>query len=226
MKYALRNRFPGTEEKGGCSCGGNQMLLDNCTLRQFGCGAVAALDLVRYLHLYHDGCQTDLFIGIPDKHALSRTLYSLCVQRFCSSYLPILPHIATNGIFLSAGINAYFRYYNLPFFSHWGVKQAELWSEITRMLRLDLPVILGIGKPIKHLASGHHLNLYCSTDGEFEIVRHVSGHFLTVLKQDNEWLYVSSWGREYAINRWELMRYTSVESASFLCNILQIFPKF
>ena len=105
----LQNPYPGIQEKGKCTYGGNQMLLGNETLRQFGCGAVAALDLVRYLHLYHAGCKTDLFTGIPDNHAVTSALYGLGVQRFCQRYLPILPYIATNGVFLAAGINTYFK---------------------------------------------------------------------------------------------------------------------
>lgn len=226
MRSELSHRYPGIEENGDCSCGGNQMLLENHTLQQFGCGAIAALDLVRYLHLYHSGCRTDLFSGIPDNYALSRTLYALCVQRLCNSYLPILPHIATNGVFLSAGINAYFRHYHLPLQARWGVTQDNLWREIKRMLDADIPVILGIGKPVKHLLGSKGLNLYSNVNGEFEIVRQVSAHFLTVIKQDERWLYVSSWGKEYAIDHRELLRYTAMESAQFLCNILQIFPKF
>ncbi|MBE6972239.1 MAG: hypothetical protein E7446_09065 [Ruminococcaceae bacterium] len=226
MRYALKNNYPGIIEKSGCSCGGNQMLLQSSTLRRFGCGAVAALDLLRYLHLYHIDCQSDLFSGIPDKHALPFELYSLCVQRITHSYVPILPHLATNGVFLSAGLNAYFRHYGLPLRAYWGTSQDELWPSVSRMLQSDIPVILGIGKSIKHLPGVKRLDLYRKEGGEFKAVRQVSGHFLTILGQDDEWLYVSSWGREYAVNRWELMHYARTESASFLCSILQIFPKF
>lgn len=158
--------------------------------------------------------------GIPDKQALSRALYGLCVQRICRSYVPILPHFSTNGIFLSAGLNAYFRHFDLPLHAHWGVSQDKLWPEITRMLRQDLPVILGIGKSVKHLRDSKLLNLYREINGTFEIERQVSGHFLTVLGQNDEWLHVSSWGRHYAIKRWDLLRYTKTESTQFLCNIL------
>lgn len=202
------------------------MLLKDRTLRQFGCGAVAALDFVRYLHLYRDGCKTDLFTGIPDNPALTCTLYRLCVLRLCRSYVPILPHIATNGLFISAGINAYFRHYELPLQARWGVKQDKLWQEIDRMLSADLPVILGIGKPVKHFLHGHCLNLYRSKNGSFQPTGQVSGHFLTVLGLDKEWLYVASWGREFAINRQELMHYAHAESSQFLCNIVQVIPKF
>lgn len=226
LVVTLQNPYPGIQEKGKCTYGGNQMLLGNETLRQFGCGAVAALDLVRYLHLYHTGCKTDLFTGIPDNHAVTSALYGLCVQRFCQRYLPILPYIATNGVFLASGINAYLKHYDLPFSARWGVAQDNLWQAIGRMLDADLPVIFGIGKPVKHLLTGKGVSLYQNRNGEWKVVRKVSGHFLTVTKQDDHWLYVSSWGKEYAIERQELMHYTRTESVPFLCNILQIFPKF
>ena len=222
----LQNPYPGIREKGKCTYGGNQMLLQSETLRRFGCGAVAALDLVRYLHLYHAGCKTDLFTGVPDDQAVTSALYGLCVRRICRRYLPIMPYIATNGAFLAAGINAYLKHYDLPFSARWGVAQDNLWQAIGRMLDADLPVILGIGKPVKHLLTGKGLSLYQNRNGEWKVVRKVSGHFLTVTKQDDHWLHVSSWGKEYAIERQELMHYTRTESVPFLCNILQIFPKF
>ena len=121
MDFKLENCYPGIEEGANSSCGGNQMLLKSETLQKFGCGAVAALDLVRYLHLYHDGCQTDLFAGIPERSAVPSELYHLCIQRLCRAYIPVFPYIATNGAFLSAGMNAYFRHYQIPLQAHWGV---------------------------------------------------------------------------------------------------------
>ena len=202
------------------------MILESETIRRFGCGAVAMMDLVRYLHLYHDGCKTDLFTGISNGRAMPRKLYNLCIQRVCRRYLPIMPYIATNGFFLSSGINAYFRHYDLPYFARWGVSQNKLWEEISRMLRSDLPVILAIGKPVKNLLSGKGIPLYQLRNGELKAVRQVSGHFVTITGQENDRLHISSWGKEYVIDRQELMHYARAESVPLLCNILQICPKF
>lgn len=226
MRFGLQSQYPGIGEKGYSSYGGNQMLLESETLRRFGCGAVAAMDLVRYLHIYHDGCQTDLFAGIPDGCAMPCKLYNLCVQRICRRYLPIVPYIATNGVFLAAGINAYFRHYNLPYSARWGVPQDKLWDEISRMLHADLPVILAVGKPVRSLLGGKGVLLYQNRNGELKAVRQVSGHFLTITGLEDERLYVSSWGKEFVMARKELARYAKTESVPALCNILQICPKF
>ena len=94
------------------------------------------------------------------------------------------------------------------------------------MLQQDLPVILGIGKPVKHLLKNSKLTLYHRHDnGVYEPVREVSGHFVTIIGQDEEWLHISSWGKPYAINRWDFLQFSHAESAHFLCNILCIFPQ-
>ena len=225
MRFELQSEYPGIGANGYCSYGGNQMILESETLRRFGCGAVAMLDLVRYLHLYHNGCKTDLFTGIPDGRAMTRKLYSLCIQRLCRRYLPIMPYIATNGVFLSAGINAYFKHYSLPFSAHWSVSQDKLWEEISRMLRSNLPVILAIGKPVKKLLGRKGIPLYQHRNGELKAIRQVNGHFVTITGQENGRLHISSWGKEYVIDREELMHYAKTESLPVLCNILQICPE-
>ena len=223
MEHHLQNFYPGVTTNTDRSCGGNQKWLDSPTLQRYGCGAVAALDFVRYLHLYHKGCRTDLFSGIPDKPILSRPLYDLCVQRMRNNYVPVLPYIATNGVALTTGLNSYFRHYHLPLRAVWATNLACLWSDIGDMLDQDLPVILSIGKPVKHLLKNEKLKLYQrAEDGQYVPTREVSSHFVTVLGQDDTWLQVSSWGKVYYINHFELMQYIYAESAAFLCNIVCI----
>ena len=81
MKFSLQHPYPGVGREGAHSYGGNQRWLRDKAMQHCGCGVVAALDLVRYLHLYRDGFSTDFFVGVDDVSAVSRPLYDLCTQR-------------------------------------------------------------------------------------------------------------------------------------------------
>ena len=221
METALSNRYPGIRCPGGSSLGGNQRRLKSPVLQRCGCGVVAALDLVRYLHLWREGFRTDFFVGVENTSALPLPVYDLCIQRMRKSYVPVVYPVGTTGFALAAGLNRYFRRYHLPLRARWGVPQSALWSRIEAQLASDLPVILSIGNrfPAFWVKEGAVL---CRKDREDTLHEEVrtKAHFVTVLGIDEEWLRITSWGREYYLSRAEFRRYCDQISLPILCNIV------
>lgn len=222
MRNGLKGSYPGVICNGRISVGGSQSLLKNKVLEHCGCGVVAALDLVRYLHLNHPACRTSFFTGVSDDTGLSQPLYDLCIQRMHSGYIPVIYPVGTAGFSLAAGLNRYFRRYGLPLEARWGVAKEMLWQEIGRMLTDDLPVILSVGNSIPLLWRKDGVALYRRVGDTMKQARHIHAHYVTVLGIDEKWLKVTSWGREYDLSKDEFLRYRNKESMNLLCNIVSI----
>lgn len=222
MEYALQHAYPGIVKNGRTSFGGSQRWLDSAALQHCGCGLVAVLDLVRYLHLYAGATCSGIFTGIDETPGLPQPLYNLCAQRMRCSYVPILYPIGTTGFSLAAGLNRCFREYKLPYAASWGVKKEALWQEIGVMLQQDLPVILSVGNRFPRFWKEGGVALCRPTEGTMREVVQTHAHFVTVVGMDEKWLRVSSWGREYYLSREEFFRYRKEESLGFLCNIVLI----
>ena len=206
MRVSLQHTYPGIGREGAHSYGGNQRWLRDKTMQHCGCGVVAALDLVRYLHLYRDGFSADFFTGVDDSPAVSRSLYDLCAQRM-RSYIPVIYPVGTTGFGLASGLNRYFRRYDLPLQASWGLSAKKLWQEMETMLSDDLPVILSVGNRFPRVWSKEALCLYRrSSDGSIQEGARIHTHFFTVTGMDEQWLRVSSWGSEYYIKKEEFFR--------------------
>ena len=221
MKFSLQHPYPGVGREGAHSYGGNQRWLRDKAMQHCGCGVVAALDLVRYLHLYRDGFATDFFVGVEDRSAVSRPLYDLCAQRMRNNYVPVIYPIGTTGFGLASGLNKYFRRYDLPLQASWGLSAKNLWQEMETMLDNDLPVILSVGNRFPRVWSKETVILYRrSADGTMQEGAKIHAHFFTVTGMDAQWLRVSSWGNEYYIKKEEFFRYCHHDSIPLLCNMV------
>lgn len=225
MTVSLQHTYPGIGREGAHSYGGNQRWLRDKTMQHCGCGVVAALDLVRYLHLYRDGFSADFFTGVDDSPAVSRSLYDLCAQRM-RSYIPVIYPVGTTGFGLASGLNRYFRRYDLPLQASWGLSAKKLWQEMETMLSDDLPVILSVGNRFPRVWSKETLCLYRrSSDGLIHVGARIHAHFFTVTGMDEQWLRVSSWGSEYYIKKEEFFRYCHHDSIPLLCNMVHLRQK-
>ena len=225
MEYSLRNPVPGIVKDGRTTFGGSQKLLKNKTLQHCGCGVVAALDLVRYLHLYRAGFDTDFFAGVEDNQYLPMAVYDLCAHRM-QSYIPAIYPIGTDGFSLTLGLNRYFQRYGLPMQARWGVRQKQLWDEIEVMLAEDLPVILSIGNRFPQIWKKEGLTLYRrQRDGTFRKATQAKGHYVLVVGIDDNCLRISSWGTEYYLKRDEFLRYCTDDSIPLLCSIVRLSPR-
>lgn len=221
METRLLHPYPGVSRAGTVSLGGSQRWLASAAMRRCGCGVVAALDLVRYLHLYRPGFRSSFFTGVEDTRALPLPVYDLCAQRMRRSYIPVIYPFGTTGLSVVAGLNRYFRRYGLPLRARWGVPKARLWDQVRQQLADDLPVILSIGNRFPKLWEKKGAALHRKKpDNSMYEATHTKAHFVTVLGMDDEWLRITSWGREYYLSKAEFRRYCDTVSLSLLCNMV------
>ncbi len=215
--HALKHPYPSVLREETVSYGGNQNWSARRDLRLCGCGAVAMTDLVCYLTRYH-GCRGPE-IGQTDPIPLD------VYDRLCSSlqrkYLPMIPPMGITGFHLAAGLGLYFQIHRIGLRPFWGVRSKNFWTAMADMLERDLPVIFAVGPNFPFVWQQHKLNLYRKTaDGRYVAVSRVKAHYMTATGLDENWMRVSSWGREYYIHREEYTRYGKQHSLALTNNLL------
>ena len=208
------------------SFGGNQMASASRTMREVGCGVIAALDLLLYLCRFHPDCRCDFFAEAAEDGCIDEHEYDELAQKLSSRFFPMIPKLGINGLMLAAGLNRFFRCYRLPFRASWGFGCGRLFSEIEQMLSRDIPVILSVGPNFPLFWQKHELSFYTSRpDGTLFRACGIIAHYVMVTGIDEKHLQISSWGREYYIDRGEYMDYIRRRSGSIVSNIVKIREK-
>lgn len=149
--------------------------------------------------------------------------YNNCVDALRRKYLPVIPYFGMNGFMLALGLNRYFRKYHMNLKAVWCISSKKLWQRMKKMLQVDVPVIFAIGPDFPLIWRKHKLTLYKKrADGRFVSVCQTNAHFVTVTAMDKEWLRISSWGKEYYINRKEYDAYVRNYSSFLVSNMVFI----
>ena len=217
----LKHAYPSVEKDGGSSYGGNQAWYPGTTMRRSGCGVVAAMDLLLYLHRNREGCRTEAFSKVPKNGPIPLAMYNLLSDHLRRKYFLVIPCLGMNGLTISAGLNGYFRSNHLPLRANWAVWGENIWENVEQMLLDDLPVILAIGQNAPFFWMKHKVRLYGKVSEEkYQPACAVKAHYVTITGMDQCWLRVSSWGKEYYINREELERYIQRYSSYLFSNIV------
>lgn len=212
----LNHPYPQVYAEGMCSYGGNQMLAKGSIMKECGCGVVAALDLVLYLRA------RDTF---PRASASPFPLreYNDSLEKLGRRYFPLIPHFGINGLFLVAGLNRLLRAEGLPYRARWMVSGNKIWDRIENMLKRDLPVILSVGPNFPAVWQKHRLNFYHKLhNGTYQKSVAIQAHYVTATGLDAEWLSVSSWGKQFFINRAEYDQYVRKHSNYLFSNIVYL----
>lgn len=218
---ALKGSYPSVRKDSSCSYGGNQNWSYKAVMRKSGCGVIAATDLLLYLHRNRKHCQTEVFSKIPASGTLPLGVYNRLTERMRWKYFPVIPQFGTAGLGITAGLNSYFRKYRLPLRARWAVWGKDLWSHVEQMLADDLPVILAIGQNVPFFWTNHKVRLYVKLqEGIYQSSGAVKAHYVTITGIDPRWIRVSSWGKEYYINRKEFDGYVKKHSSYLISNII------
>ena len=205
------------------SFGGNQMSSASRSMREVGCGVIAALDLLLYLCRFHPGCSCDFFAKAAEAGCIAAHEYDDLALKLSRRFFPVIPKLGINGIMLAGGLNRFFRRYGLPFRAAWGIGSVRLFSEIEDMLSRDIPVILSVGPNFPLFWQKHELNFYAARpDGSIFRACSIKAHYVMVTGIDEKRLYISSWGRAYSIDRGEYLDYIRRRSGSIVSNIVKI----
>ena len=119
-------------------------------------------------------------------------------------------------------MNRCFRALGIPLRAKWGVPGKYLWRAIHKMLDDDIPVIFGIGLSFPMVWAKKKLPFYTRLEEEYRHCDGAKSHYVIITGMDEQYLRISSWGREYYVLREELAHYIKKESNPFLSNILYI----
>lgn len=218
LKHSLLSVRKGTVT----TCGGSQMLSDDKTVRYCGCGLVSALDVLEYLHRCHADGRSEFFAEKTDGQ-FTWEEYEPFAEHLRRKYLPLVYPFGINGLSLAAGMDRYFRKYDLPYRVRWSAPRGKLWQSLDAMLEQDIPAILSIGIGFPNLWHRHRLPFYQkNADGSFVKAADACSHYVTVTGLTQEWLCISSWGREYYISRKEFEAHSKDDSCELLSNIVYI----
>lgn len=222
----LKHEYPSLSGGARPTYGGSQMLSPRKILQKCGCGPVAVADLLIYLSRSRAGCDTALTNAIPLFGPAERSVYFGMLDRLCRRYTPVLYPIGTNGVFLAAGMNAYFRRNKIRLRASWCCGLKKLRERLGSMLENDLPVILAIGPNFPFMSSNRHkVALYVKAGGRMIRKTEVNAHYVTVTGMEGEWLRVSSWGSEFYINIDEYELYARKHSNPLFTNVMLVRQK-
>ena len=219
----LQNPYPSVRCGTGASYGGDQGRSESRLIRRSGCGIISSLDFLLYVSRYRPGCRMALPNGLNAAEPADPAAYYALAQQLCRRYFPLVPSVGLNAYVMALGLNRIFLHHHLPLHAHWGVRPGRFWPEIERMLADGLPVILSIGPNFPLIWQKHRCGLYRRTaDGSFQRACAVKAHYVNAIGLDDDWLYISSWGREYAIDRVQYMRYVEQHSSFFVSNLMSV----
>ena len=206
----------------GASYGGSQTWFSSPSIRGYGCGLIAAHDLLWYLERKESlTAQTDRHRSGEQLVSDSRSWedYERSVKRLHRLF-PILPRLGINGLMLSAGLNLAFLLRRLPYRACWHIGYRNTGKEISRLLDQDIPVILSIGGNFPLIWKKDRLPLYKKTgDGVYLKSSSTRAHYVTVTGIEHGWLRISSWGQEWYINWREYRNFARTKSCPLFSNI-------
>ncbi len=221
----LKNSFITIDAGGRKLYGGDQGSLGSKAMTRCGCGLIAALNMLLYLHINYCEYRTDFF-GDKSDPELSMEEFVRFSFLLRKKFIPLFYPFGLNGLTLSWCINRYFRKYRLSLRCRWAVRKKRRFEAAEEMLFTDIPVILSIGPNFPFLPGRKELALYRDL-GTSHLVRSasVNAHYVTITAMNKKQLRVSSWGKEYYINREEFESYSHKRSWSFLSNIVYVREK-
>ena len=219
---ALRFPYVSVDYSAGPSYGGSQRCDGDRGVQRWGCGIIAAADLLLYLQRTR---KTALPMIAPRQGPLSPESYRQITHRLRREYFPLIPGFGLNCLVLTAGLNRLLRRGKVPLRARWGTGGRQLWDAIAEMLRRDLPVILCIGQSFPGFWRRTGVKLYTrGASGLYTGAAGARAHYVVVTGVDRRWLRISSWGREYYISRRELQEYMETASNPLLTNIVRLSP--
>lgn len=223
MRFELRHPYIQVEDRGLPSYGGSQRKGRYTHMRRWGCGVIAGADLLFYLSRHHAGCKAGIFADAPSSGPVSIDWYNDHIDELRRRFLPVIPYHGINGLALAFGLNCYFRKYDIPLRARWGIRAGKLWNRIDQLLADDIPVIFSIGQSFPRFWSKDKLGFYPAPDREHnQPAARTRAHYVTVTGADEQWLRISSWGKEYYINKTEFCDYVSQHSSTILSSILNL----
>ncbi len=210
----LKYTYTSVSDNGRASYGGNQTKSDSAVIKKCGCGIVAAADLIIYLTS-----------GGKASSPVSLTQYNEFLRFLNRRYFPLIPKLGMNPIVLTAGLNLYFKNRKMEYSAMWQASGEKLFARIEQQLSDDIPVIMSVGQNFPCIWKKNKLDLYTKSGDTYIKTASAKAHYVTATGIDENYIRISSWGRELYIEKYEFMSYMKMYSAGVLCNMLKISRK-
>lgn len=212
----------------GASYGGSQSWFSSPSIHGYGCGLIAAHDLLWYLERKESLTEQSNHPRSEKRFtsdSCSWENYERSVKKLHRLF-PILPRLGINGLMLSTGLNLAFFLRRLPYRACWHIGYRNTGKEISHLLRQNIPVILSIGGNFPLIWKKDRLPLYKKTgDGVYIKFSSTRAHYVTVTGIEHGWLRISSWGQEWYINWREYRNFAWRKSCPLFSNICYITRK-
>ena len=222
MNIELKHPLCAVAYPDGISFGGSQMHSTDSTMVKCGCGIVAVQEVLLYLARYH-GCPGQEFYGeMLGKAVVPSDDYNRFLDQLRSRYLHLIPSFGINGISLVVGLNAVFRRYGFPYRGQWKIASKSFYPCMSEMLRNDIPVIISVGPNFPAVWGKRTVALNPEKNFIGIPAQGINAHYMIATGLDEESIHVSSWGRQYSIDREEYDEYVRRISSSIVSNLVYI----
>lgn len=195
-------------EKNGVTYGGNQGFfreLDDRVSRkkeQNGCGMVALCDIMRYLRY----CRNSGMKLFPDRASYREYFDQMCRE---TRWHPL--NCGMSSLMLVWRFNHICKKQGLRMHGKWGWNTAQIVNRTSKMLQMDMPVILCIPMMILPWQKKHQMNLYQYEKGRMYVRTATQGHYVVItgIVEENSEAYfrISSWGKMYYLPVGEYLKF-------------------
>ena len=207
----LKREFPAVKGDGKRYFGGAQAWSTHKYVRGYGCGVIACANVL--LHTV-DRMGSEL-----DKDD-----YIKYARKLRRMFLPVIPKFGMNGIFMTLGVDLFFLFHRSPFIAYWGCLPCNIFKNIEKMLKDDIPVVLSAGPNWPNLFGKNTLDMYEKNENGYVKTDAMRAHYVTVTAMDDTYLTVSSWGKKYYVKRAEFIEYAKKHSNFIFSSIMVVRP--
>ena len=204
------------------------------TIAELGCGDIAGCNVLLYLAGQNPQYQNELTKAAEkgDKEGYMEFVKKITDQYLYPPKRPIVSGLT--GFEIAWGMNRYFKDYKIPLGSYWSMEK-EILPHIVQMLEQDIPVILSIGPLVLNKKTKWVRLKEQDMEGPSPLQKGkrdqtTSDHYVTVTEIEGGGegavlLTLSSWGKKFAMDYDELMRYRKEElGGRIVTNVLVIKP--
>ena len=217
-------------ENGEWTYGGNQSWLSTKAERAFGCGLIAAADVLRYLEMDRKAMRIPKAEYLEDIHIL--------VQDF-----PVKGRLGITGFGLARRMNRIFRRGKLPFKARWSLGRKHFLERLPEMLGEDIPVLMSVGPGFFHKEARLSMykpvvekneperddttHVWKPSDADFRRENSMRDHYVTATgvmttEEGTTWIRISSWGDRYYIRLDEYLEHVKKYDNFLFSSLLYI----
>lgn len=213
------------------SYGGNQAWCKSKRMQKAGCGVIALADISIYLAEQNPNMMTEAIRRINKPNGLyNKNDYLEYVKFFYSHFVIFLFMKGMTGFGMKFAMNRYFLLNDIGLKAKWKIFLSDeaMLKDIKHLIRKNKPVVLSIGPNIPKVWEKEGIPFYVNKDGILrESLKHrVKSHFVVVTGvteiHGQEYLLVSSWGKQYYINYEEYREYVNRHGGKITSSILYI----